>query len=173
MSPANESDTVLSTVSYFLHVLPLHNPPLNKEQQILPCLLYSPYMLELYPLPTLNSTCSRFHCTSRYREGGPGPLGDLVSCRLMLPSANLGIFLFAQHYACLPDSSRVMTAGRLPGEDDNCCLPSFLLLYSYLCFYKQKNVQVCELCGKFYKRTNYNYTTTTIDSFTRLNYFKN
>lgn len=97
-------------------------PPSNKEQQILTCLLYSPYMLDLYPLPTVNSTCSRFHCTCRYREGGPGPLGDLVSCRLMLPSGNPGIFLFAQHYVCLPVSGGDMTAGRLPGQD-NCPRP--------------------------------------------------
>lgn len=108
-------------------------PPLNKEQQILTCLLYSPYMLDLYPLPTVNSTCSRFHCTCRYREGGAGPLGDLVSCRLKLPSGNPGIFLFAQHYVCLPVSGEDMTAGRHLGRSVN-CPPKFPLLLSLLVF---------------------------------------
>lgn len=135
MSPATGSDTVLSAVSCFLRVLPLHNPPPpNKEQQILTCLLYSPYMLDLYPLPTVNSTCSRFHCTCRYREGGAGPLGDLVSCRLKLPSGNPGIFLFAQHYVCLHVSGGDMTAGRHLGRSVNCPPPKSPLLLSLFVF---------------------------------------
>lgn len=132
MSPATESDTVLSTLSYFLRVLPLHNPPLNKEQQILTCLLYSPYMLDLYPLPTVNTLAAGSIVPAAIEKEVQPPFGDLVSFRLMLPSGNPGIFRFAQHYVCLPVSGDV-TAGHLPVHNIN-CPPKFLLLLSFFSF---------------------------------------
>lgn len=142
MSPAKESDTVLSTVSYFLRVLPLHNPHWIKSSRYFPvCSIhptwcsYIPYLrwiafaagsivpvdIEKEAQAPLVIWCPVCSC---YLQGTLVSICLLSIMRVFLSVAGIWLQDFSR------DNMTIVT------------LLHFSFFSSYLSFCKQENVQV-------------------------------